>query len=125
MDVIYLKFKHLYPMKNTFIPSKINFLLVNQKQKTRIPTNSIIMLEGVANYTLIHLQNGKQKLYARTLGYFEALLSEEHFIRVHRGYLVNSTCIIHYDKEDSKLYLENNLIVSISRRRKRDFATYF
>jgi two-component system, LytTR family, response regulator len=109
-------------MQEPFILPKINFLLVNRKQKTRIPTNSIIMLEGFANYTLIHLQNGKKKLYARTLGYFEELLSEEHFIRVHRGFLVNSSCIIHYDKDENILHLENNLEVSISRRRKRYFT---
>jgi two-component system, LytTR family, response regulator len=112
-------------MQEHFIPPKLNFLLVNQKQKTRIPTNSIIMLEGYANYTLIHLQNGKQKLYARTLGYFEALLSEDRFIRVHRGFLVNSSCIIHYDKDENILHLENNLEVSIARRRMREFVAFF
>jgi two-component system, LytTR family, response regulator len=111
-------------MQEPFIPHKLNFLLVNQKQKTRIPTNSIIMLEGVANYTLFHLQNGKKKLYARTLGHFEELLSEEHFIRVHRGFLVNSSCIINYDKDENILHLENNLEVSISRRRKRYFTSF-
>jgi two-component system, LytTR family, response regulator len=112
-------------MQEPFILPKINFLLVNRKQKTRIPTNSIIMLEGMANYTLIHLQNGNKKLYARTLGHFEELLSEEHFIRVHRGFLVNSSCIIHYDKDENILHLENNLEVSISRRRKRYFTNFF
>jgi DNA-binding LytR/AlgR family response regulator len=112
-------------MQEPFIPPKINFLLVNQKQKTRIPTNSIIMLEGYANYTLFHLQNGKKKLYARTLAYFQNLLLDEHFIRVHRGFLVNSSCIIHYNKEENILLLENNLEVSISRRRKRYFDKLF
>jgi two-component system, LytTR family, response regulator len=102
----------------TNLATKIHFLIVNQKKKTRIPTSSIIMLEGLANYTLIHLQNGKQKLYARTLRHFEELLSEEHFIRVHRGFLVNSSCIINYDKEENILRLENNLEVSISRRKR-------
>jgi two-component system, LytTR family, response regulator len=112
-------------MQEPFVPPTLNFLLVNQKQKTRIPTNSIIMLEGVANYTLFHLQNGKQKLYARTLRYFEELLSEERFIRVHRGYLVNSSCIINYDKADNILHLENNLEVSISRRKRRELGAFF
>jgi two-component system, LytTR family, response regulator len=105
-------------MQKQFTPPKINFLLVNQKQKIRIPTNSIIMLEGYVNYTLIHLQNGTQKLYARTLRHFEGLLSEEHFIRVHRGFLVNSSFIINYNKEENILHLENNLEVSISRRKR-------
>jgi two-component system, LytTR family, response regulator len=112
-------------MQEPFFPPKLSFLLVNQKQKTCIPTNSIIMLEGFANYTLFHLQNGKKKLYARTLRHFEDLLSEEHFIRVHRGFLVNSSCIINYDKDENILHLENDIEVSISRRRKRFFATLF
>ena len=111
-------------MQKPFIPPKITFLLVNQKQKIRIPTNSIIMLEGYVNYTLIHLQNGTKKLYARTLRHFEELLSEEHFIRVHRGFLVNSSCIINYDKQENILHLENNLEVSISRRKRGCLAGY-
>jgi two-component system, LytTR family, response regulator len=105
-------------MKKPFVPAQITFLLVNQRQKTCIPTNSIIMLEGYVNYTLIHLQNGTKKLYARTLRHFEALLSDEHFIRVHRGFLINSSFIINYNKEENILHLENNLEVSISRRKR-------
>ena len=111
-------------MQKQFIPSKITFLLVNRKQKIHIPTNSIIMLEGLANYTLIHLENGKKKLYARTLGYFEGLLSEEHFLRVHRGFLVNTSFIVHYNKEENILNLENNLQVSISRRKRNCMKGY-
>jgi DNA-binding LytR/AlgR family response regulator len=105
-------------MQTNLIPTKIHFLIVNHKQKIKIPSQSIVMLEGHVNYTLIHLQNGKQKLYARTLGYFEELLSQEHFLRVHRGFLVNPSFILNYDKESCKLRLENNLEVSISRRRR-------
>ena len=111
-------------MQKPFIPAQITFLLVNQKQKTRIPTNSIIMLEGLANYTLIHLQNGSKKLYSRTLRHFESLLCDEHFIRVHRGFLVNSSFIINYNKEENILRLENNLEVSISRRKRGCLAGY-
>jgi two-component system, LytTR family, response regulator len=112
-------------MKKPFIPAQITFLLVNRKQKTRIPTNSIIMLEGYVNYTLIHLQNGTKKLYARTLRHFEGLLSDEHFIRVHRGFLINSSFIINYNKEENILHLENNLEVSISRRKRGCLEGYY
>jgi DNA-binding LytR/AlgR family response regulator len=105
-------------MQTNHIPAKIHFLIVNQKQKIKIPSQSIVMLEGHINYTLIHLQNGKQKLYARTLRHFEGLLSNEHFLRVHRGFLVNPSFILNYDKESCKLRLENNLEVSISRRKR-------
>jgi two-component system, LytTR family, response regulator len=112
-------------MEKQFIPPKITFLLVNQKQKIRIPVQNIIMLEGFANYTLIHLQNGTQKLYAHTLRHFEELLSEENFIRVHRGFLINPCCIVHFDKHENILYLDNNLEVSVSRRKKRKVRSIF
>jgi two-component system, LytTR family, response regulator len=105
-------------MQEPFIPPKISFLLVNQKQKTRIPIQSIVMLEGHINYTLIYLENGNKKLYAKCLGHFEDLLINAHFLRVHRGIIVNPSFIVSYDKEGGKLRLENNLEVNIARRRR-------
>lgn len=105
-------------MKNAAPLAPLTFLLVNQKQKIRIPIQSIVMLEGHANYTLIYLESGKKRLFAKSLGYFEDLLNEEHFLRVHRANLINPSFIIGYDKDASKLRLENNLEVSIARRRR-------
>ncbi len=101
-------------------PQHTHFLTVNYKLKTRIPIHNIIMLEGYANYTLIHLQDGRKKLYARTLSYFQKLLINEAFIRVHRGYLVNSIFILKYDEVGNKIFLENDIEVSISRRKKKN-----
>lgn len=75
------------------------------------------MMEGHNNYTLFHLQNGKKKMYARTLSHFEGQLVECDFIRVHRAFLINPAFIVGYDKEGSKLFLKNNLEASVSRRR--------
>jgi two-component system, LytTR family, response regulator len=96
------------------------FLTVNYKLKTRIPIHNIIMLEGFTNYTLIHLQDGRKKLYARTLSYFQKLLTNDHFIRVHRGFLVNAKFILRHDEERNKLFLENDIEVTISRRKKKN-----
>lgn len=103
----------------------MTFLVVNQKQKIRIPTQNIIMLEGYKNYTLFHLQNGKQKLYAHTIRHFQKLLDADQFIRIHRGYLVNSSCIVSYDKVENKLQMENNLEAMISRRRRKSLSNVF
>ncbi|MES2519454.1 MAG: LytTR family DNA-binding domain-containing protein [Bacteroidota bacterium] len=103
----------------------MNFVVVNQKQKIRIPTNNIIMLEGHSNYTLFHLQNGKQRMYAHTLGYFQELLDSEQFIRIHRGFLVNSSYIVGYNKTEHKLQMENNLEAIISRRRRKNLPIVF
>jgi DNA-binding LytR/AlgR family response regulator len=112
-------------MNTTPSPAKkFSFLMVNHKLKLKIPIYKIIMLEGHKNYTLIYLDNGKTKLYARTLSRFEDQLNDEHFIRCHRAYLVNPAFIIGYDKEACKLYLENNLTANISRRKHGRLNTY-
>ncbi len=112
-------------MQTNFKPSATHFVVVNQKQKIRIPTDNIIMLEGISNYTLFHLQNGKKKLYARSIRHFEEKLIGENFIRIHRGFLVNSSCIVGYDKMENKLQMENNLEASISRRRRKNLSDAF
>ena len=112
-------------MKTTLTQTQRNFVTVNQKQKICIPTRNIIMLEGHSNYTLFYLQNGKPRMYAHTIGYFQELLDSEQFIRIHRGFLVNSSCIVGYDKIENKLQMENNLEASISRRRKKNLSETF
>jgi two-component system, LytTR family, response regulator len=112
-------------MKNTLTQAQMNFVIVNQKQKIRIPTQNIIMLEGHNNYTLFYLQNGKQRMYARTIGHFQELLDSEQFIRIHRGFLVNSQCIVGYDETENKLQMENNLKAMISRRLRKNLSNVF
>ena len=112
-------------MKTILTQTPVTFVIVNRKQKIRIPTRNIIMLEGHSNYTLFHLQNGKQRMYARTLGYFQELLDSEQFIRIHRGFLINASCIVSYDKTEDKLLMENNLKAMISRRRRKNLSENF
>jgi DNA-binding LytR/AlgR family response regulator len=112
-------------VKSALSQTNMNFVIVNHKQKTRIPTNNIIMLEGISNYTLFHLQNGKKKLYARSIGHFEEKLMGENFIRIHRGFLVNSSCIVGYDKTENKLQMKENLEASISRRMRKNLSDVF
>lgn len=108
-------------MKNTInLPQHNKFLTVNYRLKIRIPTNNIVMLEGYVNYTLIHLHDGTKKLYARTLAHFQKLLINDHFIRVHQSYLVNPIFILSYDEKGNRLFLENNIEVNISRRKKKN-----
>lgn len=118
-------FQRFTAMKTILTQSQLNFIIVNQKQNIRIPTNNIIMLEGHNNYTLFYLQYGKKRMYSRSIGHFQDLLDSDQFIRIHRGYLVNSSFIVGYDKIDNKLRMENNLEACISRRRRKNLAEIF
>lgn len=97
-----------------------NYVLVNQKQRTLIPVENIIMLEGQSNYSVFHLKYGKKRIYAHTIRHFEDQLLNQQFIRVHSGFLINPSYVVEYNREDSKLRMENNLEASISRRKRKN-----
>jgi DNA-binding LytR/AlgR family response regulator len=107
-------------MNNKLLNSTNHFVLVNQKQRTVIPVENIIMLESQSNYSIFHLKNGKKRIYAHTIRYFENQLLHQQFIRVHRAFLINPSFLVEYNHEDGKLMMENNLEASISRRMRKN-----
>ncbi|MEA5458270.1 LytTR family DNA-binding domain-containing protein [Arcicella sp. LKC2W] len=98
-----------------------NLLIIDQKKKKTLDISQIIMLRGFANYTCFYLQNGKQSLSARTLKYYEGLLNDKGFIRIHRGFLVNQKCILKHNIDTSQLILVEGHEAEISRRRKNEY----
>lgn len=107
-------------MKN-FKANKQDLLTIDYKKKKTIAINQIIMLKGDINYTHFYLQNGKQRMSSRTLKYYETLLNDKGFIRVHRGFIVNQNCIIKHNLLTSQLILTDGYEADISRRRKNNF----
>jgi len=101
-----------------------NYVLVNQKQRTLIPVENIIMLESQSNYSVFHLKYGKKRIYAHTIRYFENQLLNQQFIRVHSGFLINPSYVVEYNREDGKLRMENNLEASISRRKRKNLKKF-
>ncbi|MDZ7896900.1 MAG: LytTR family DNA-binding domain-containing protein [Arcicella sp.] len=97
---------------------KNDLLTINQRSRKVIDINQIIMLKGYANYTCFYLKNGRQRLTAHTLKYYESELDGRGFLRVHRGFIVNQNCILKHDTESSQLFLMEGHEVEISRRRR-------
>lgn len=100
-------------------------LTINLRSKKVIAFDQIIMMKGLANYTCFYLKNGKQRLTAHTLKYYEPLLDGKGFLRVHRGFIVNQKCILRYDSETDSLFLVDGHEVEISRRKRRQFEGSF
>jgi two-component system LytT family response regulator len=111
-------------MQNEPQYSANQYILVNQKQKTLIPVENIIMLESQSNYSVFHLKYGKKRIYAHTIRYFEDQLLDKKFIRVHSGFLINPVFVVEYNREDGKLMIENNLEATISRRKRKNLKGY-
>ena len=107
-------------MKNEPQNVSTNYVLVDQKQRTLIPVENIIMLEGQSNYSVFHLKYGKKRTYTHIIRYFEEQLLNQEFIRVRSGFLTTPSFMVEYNREDSKLCQENNLEASISRRKRKN-----
>ena len=88
-------------------------------QKKKIPLKEIVMLEAEANYTYLHLLNGKKILISRTMKLFNNLLKDHPFTRIHRSFIVNESHLKSYDADKECIMLSNNMEATISRRKKR------
>lgn len=106
-----------------------------QQQKIMLPTlegfeivdiKSIVYCEAEDNFTRFHFETGQPLLICRTLKYFEDLLKDSKFLRIHRSYLINPACVIRYSKgKGGYITLKNNKELEVSPNRKKEFLDAF
>ena len=85
----------------------------------------ILYCQADDNYTNIFLKDTK-RLVSKTLKYFEEILSENGFARVHKSYLVNVNEIKEYKKgKGGSVVLTNGKQVMVSPSRKKELLAYF
>jgi DNA-binding LytR/AlgR family response regulator len=80
-----------------------------------------MLLKGKANYTIFVLNDGREKIVAHTLKYFESFLLTHGFKRVHRASMINPKYVKAYDEVTKVITLTNEMSVQISRRRNENF----
>ena len=79
----------------------------------------IIYCESESNYTVLHIVNEQKFTVSKTLGDIEEMLPLSMFLRVHRGFLVNTQKIKELIKSDGGyLVMENNAEIPVSRNKK-------
>lgn len=101
--------------------NKANFLILKTlgRDITEIPLNQILYLEGMENYTLIHLTNGTKKVSSRTMLYHLKSIEIDTFLRIHRAYSVNINHVQSLDtKRKEYVQMANGKVLQIARRRK-------
>lgn len=85
-----------------------------------IDIEKILFCESSGNYSIFHLVNSDKVMALKNLGYFEGILPEDTFFRIHKKYLVNVNYIRSIYKTDGAYCeLPDNTTLTISRR-KRD-----
>ena len=89
-----------------------------------IQIEDIIRCESEDNYTYFFLQNERRILVSKTIKYFEELLVDHNFFRVHQSHLINLNHINKYHKgEGGYATMADGSSVPVSRRKKNSFLT--
>ncbi|RZM21416.1 MAG: LytTR family transcriptional regulator [Pedobacter sp.] len=82
-----------------------------------VSVQSIMWLEGDANYTRVHFQDGSIKLITQSLHWFEKNLD---FVRVHRSAIINPTYVQEFSQKKGRsgsIRLADNTLIPVSRDR--------
>lgn len=104
-------------------------------QKIMLPTmegfeivfiNTILYCEAADNFTRFHLEKGPPLLICRTLKYFEDILREHRFLRIHRSHVINPEFVIRYSKgKGGFVTMKNNQELEVSATKKKELLDSF
>lgn len=91
-----------------------------------VELDDIIYCESQDNYTQFFLTDGQRIMVSKTIKYFEEVLDETKFFRVHRSNIINLKYIDKYVKgEGGYVVLKQGPRIPVSRRRKESFLQLF
>jgi len=85
---------------------------------TFIDLNDIIYSEASNNYSKLVLTNGNHFLISKTLKDVQGVLEEEHFLRVHRQYIINLNHVKQFNRNEGILTMDNGDHIPIARNQK-------
>jgi len=101
--------------------SKKHITIPSQNGFEVIKIEDIIHCQADASYTNIHTLN-QSFIVSKPLKYYENLLSNGHFFRVHNSHLININYIKKYTKgKGGYVTLSNDVTIDVSIRRKDEF----
>lgn len=110
-------------------------LRANGQPKIMLPTlegfeivtiSSILYCEAADNFTKFYFESTPPLLICRTLKYFEDILKDHRFVRIHRSYLINPDYVIRYAKgKGGSVTMKNNQELEISPNKKEAFLALF
>lgn len=101
-----------------------SLLILNHRTSKKVLINQVVLLKGDINYTTIFFDDGKKKVLAHSIKYYEEFLETHGFLRIHRTFMINPNHIKTYNQEERKLIMTNGQQAIISRR-KEHFAKKF
>lgn len=107
----------------------------NSHKKVVLPTlegfevvemEDILHLEANDNFTNFYLKNGSKKVICRTLKFYEDVLKDSGFMRIHRSHIVNLNYITSYKKgKGGQVELKDGSVVDVSASKKEELLKWF
>lgn len=91
-----------------------------------VTVKEIIRCQANGNFTDFYLQDGSKKMICRTLKFYDEILSELGFMRVHKSHLVNLQYVTSYKRgKGGVLSLEGDHAVEVAPSRKEEVLKHF
>jgi two-component system LytT family response regulator len=107
----------------------------NQKKKIMLPTlegfelitiEDIIYCKAEDNFTEFHLTNDSKLLICKTLKYFDDMLKDFRFCRIHRSHLINLEYVRRYTKgKGGFVTMKSNIQLEVASSKKKEFIEAF
>ncbi len=119
--------KRLKVLVESYDDEKIRKLVINGMEGFKVfELNDIYYLSGNRNYTDFVVEGHSKMTASKTLGEYEALLTDHGFFRIHQGSLINLRHVKEYRKGDGgSVIMKNGDELKVSRQRKADFVSRF
>ena len=88
-----------------------------------IPFDAIVFLESLkGGYVQMHLQDGRKVVASQKLSYYETVLPEGEFLRIHKSHIIRLDKVTMFHKgQGGKLEMSNGVELDIATRRKSVF----
>jgi DNA-binding LytR/AlgR family response regulator len=86
-------------------------MIMDKNQIRFVLLESILVISAARDYSTIEDMDGKKFLILRSMSEWEERLPPEHFIRIHRSFIVNINHvekILRYSTSSAKVYLKNH-----------------
>jgi two-component system LytT family response regulator len=84
-----------------------------------VTVKDIVRCRADDNFTEFHFSNGTKQLICRTLKFYDEILSELDFVRIHKSHLVNIQYIKRYKKgKGGQVVLTDGTVIDVSASRK-------
>lgn len=91
-----------------------------------VQIQDIIRCQANDNFTDVILKDGRKLMICRTLKFYEDLLNENGFVRIHKSHLVNIAFAIRYLKgKGGQLEMFDKSVLDVSPTKKQELLAFF